>query len=149
MCAAWLAGCGSKPAEPSGAADPRSAPEIVTIGGQAITLAAALWRDFMPISPQDGKPLIAVFTATTVRGQAFPAGVTADRAWVFLGTDTWETSVTSEQQTAPGASSLVVVAHEGPKWGPNVDVDVAIRLRDSAGTLYLLQAKRLTITATY
>ncbi|MBE3072631.1 MAG: hypothetical protein IMZ67_06615 [Acidobacteria bacterium] len=129
--------------------DPRDAPDSVRLAGKTLTLKASLWRDFMPIAPIDGRPLVAVLTATTVDQSPFPAGVTADKAWVFHAGLTWETVVDQEQQPGPGTPSLEVVARDGPKWGPNVQVDVVIRLWDSRGNQYLLQAKRQTIKATY
>src|SRR6056297_891440 len=37
-------------------------PPIVQLEQNEVLLKANLWRDFMPISPEDGKPLICVVT---------------------------------------------------------------------------------------
>jgi hypothetical protein len=37
----------------------------------------------------------------------------------------------------------------GPKWGPNVTVDVIVRLRDSTGHAAHLRARGQTIGATW
>ena len=39
------------------------APEQLDIDNYSFALEAGLWRDFMPVSPPDGHPLIAVATA--------------------------------------------------------------------------------------
>jgi len=45
-----------------------------------------------------------------------------------------------EQPRGAGAAAFAVVARNGPKWGPGVEVDVVVRLRDAAGHGVLLQA---------
>jgi hypothetical protein len=45
-----------------------------------------------------------------------------------------------EQQRTPGAKEFDVVARDGPKWGPGIDVDVIVGVRDGAGAVSLLRA---------
>ena len=144
-----LAACARSPASPTVSSDPKDAPDSVRVAGKTVTLKASLTRDFMPIAPIDGRPLMAVLTVTTVDQTPFPAGVTADRAWVFYAGLTWETTVAQEGQRPADAPSLEVVARDGPKWGPQAEVDVVVRLWDSRGHEYLVQAKRQTIKATF
>jgi hypothetical protein len=40
------------------------------------------------------------------------------------------------------------VARDGPKWGPGIEVDVVIRLRDAAGRHVLLQAREQLVHRT-
>lgn len=146
VCGPALA-CGSNPSAPS-AADLRQAPESVVIGGRTLRLTTEIWRDFMPISPPDGKPMVARMVISTLDGSPLPSGVSVDRAWLFLGEQTWETGNLQPESLEPGAPSLAVVARDGPKWGPGVTVDVVVRLRDHEAA-HLLQARGQPIQATY
>ena len=137
--AAALLGC----REPSTVAPVLILPDAkptVTVDGATLVLETYIWRDFQPISPPDGKPLIAVLRVKTADGSPVPRTVTADRAWVILGSDIWETAVVEEQSRTAGASYFEVVARNGPKWGPDVTVDVAVRLRGASGDIVLLGA---------
>lgn len=41
-------------------------PDTIYIEGRQVYLSTYMWRDFMPISPPDGKPLIAIMSITAV-----------------------------------------------------------------------------------
>ena len=140
-------GCEDSPSAPS-ASDLRQAPESVAVGGKMLRLTTEIWRDFMPISPPDGKPMVARLVVSTSDASPFPSGVGVERTWLFLGDQTWETADLQPESQQPGAPSLAVVARDGPKWGPGVTIDVVVRLKDSQ-TTYLLQAREQPIKATY
>jgi hypothetical protein len=125
-----------------------SAPTRIVLGGRTLTLDASLWRDFMPVSPPDGKPLAGALRIKTEDGSAVPAGVAADTAWVVHLSEVWSTLVIPQprENTAPVYEVSVM---NGPKWGPNVTVDVIVRLRDSTGHAALLRARGQTIGATW
>jgi hypothetical protein len=115
------------------------APTQVHVDGHDLTLEAHLWRDFKPISPPDGKPLVAVLRVKTADGRAFPAGVTADQVSVVFGDEVWTAPARQEHPSwHPGV--LEVVARDGPRWGPGVTVDVVVRLRGSGGSEFRLGA---------
>jgi hypothetical protein len=120
------------------------APSLVSIAGAPIRVQAFLNRDFMPISPPDGKPLVAVFRIQTADGSSIPASITADSAWVYNGATVWGTPVVEEQPR--NVSYFEVVARGGPKWGPGIEVDVVVRLRDGEGHTFLLRAPRQLIS---
>jgi hypothetical protein len=147
----FTAGCGgSSPTSPTDVsrAQLAAAPTRIVADGKALTLRAALWRDFMPISPPDGKPLAAVLQIVTEDGSQVPATVTADTSWVLHGADVWSATV-EQRPRAETAPAYEVIARNGPKWGPDVSVDVVVHLVDSAGRSILLRAAGQTITATH
>lgn len=120
----------------------RSAPDTLTLGDQQLVLRTAMWRDFQPISPPEGKPLIALFWIYAADSTALPAGLTADAAWVVNGEEVWDTYFTDEEPP-PGEQrpyQLYEVAREGPTWGPQIEVDAVVRVRDGDGASYLLRA---------
>jgi hypothetical protein len=124
------------------------APRIVSMDGATLRLEASLWRDFQPISPPDGKPLIASLRLLTVDGASIPSTLRADSVWIYNGAAVWSASVTEEQSRSAGASFFEVVARNGPKWGPGIEVDVVVQLHDAAGQPFLLQAPRALIGRT-
>jgi hypothetical protein len=115
------------------------APTQVRVDGYDLTLETYVWRDFQPISPPDGKPMIAVLHVRTTDGRPFPAGVTADQVTVVFGEQTWTAPVRVEHPSAR-PSALALVARDGPRWGPHVNVNVVVRLRDSNGGEHWLGA---------
>lgn len=145
-----LMGCSQKPTAPDPAPpDLSAAPSSVTINGKTLTLSASLGRDFMPISPPDGKPLAGVLTVRTADGSAVSADVRADMVWVVHGADTWSVVPREERSRSETAPGYEVVVREGPKWGPGVDVDVIVRLTASNGATYLLSVRKQRIGATF
>jgi hypothetical protein len=139
--------------------DLRNAPTEVVLAGRSLSLSAYLWRDFMPDSPADGKPMIAVLTVATSDKKPFPSGARTDRAWVLFGEQMWEASELTEQPEScedssgrwikcPDSSVFVSVARDGPKWGPFVFVDVVVRLTDKEGRHHLLRAPKQYVKRT-
>lgn len=148
-------------AQPSAAASPGTFPDPstvhdqVTINGRSYRIAPAsasgtyLWRDFMPVSPPDGRPLLASIRVVAADGGAFPQDITVDRAWIY-GPTVWDTAP-AEVRRAPEAGTppqqIDVFASDGPKWDPGIEVDIVLRLRSGAAT-YLLRLTGVTIERT-
>ena len=128
--------------------DLQSAPVSVVVGGQSLVLVPSLWRDFMPISPPDGKPLVAVLRVQAPDGAALAATFHVDGAWVINGAEVWTASVGEEKLASPRSVYYEVVARDGPKWGPNVRVDVVVRIREPSGSSQLLRAAAQLIQRT-
>lgn len=114
-------------------------PTQVRVDGYDLTLEAHLWRDFQPISPPDGRPLVATLWVKTADGRAFPAGVTADRVSVVYGDLVW-TAPARQENASWNPSVHEAIARDGPKWGPHVTVDVVVRLRGPGGSEFLIRA---------
>jgi hypothetical protein len=102
----------------------------------------------MPIAPPDGQPLIAVLKISTEDGSQVPAGIIADAIWVIHNAEVWSAAV-EQRPRAETAPDYEVVARNGPKWGPNVAVDVVVQLVDSARRAFLLRAPSQPIGATF
>jgi hypothetical protein len=150
ICPLFPIGCGgSSPTSPSrvGISELSSAPTRIVADGQSLTLAAFLWRDFMPISPPEGKPLVAVLQIRTDDGSPASVRINADTSWVIHDTEVWSATV-EERPRAETTPVYEVVARNGPKWGPDIAVDVVVRLVDSTGRAFLLRAPQQTIRAT-
>ncbi|MEW6512267.1 MAG: hypothetical protein AB1428_15055 [Bacteroidota bacterium] len=124
------------------------APDTITVDGMQLFLATELWRDFMPISPPDGKPLIAIAWIITTDSSQIPATVSADAIWVVNGSQVWRTYFSDEPGIAGPAYRLERIARNGPKWGPHVYVDVIVRVYGSDGNGRLLRASKQWIGRT-
>lgn len=138
-------------AQPSAAAspgtypDPSTVPDQVTINGRSYRIAPAsasgtyLWRDFMPVSPPDGRPLMASIRVVAGDVGTFPQDITVDRVWIY-GPTVWDTAP-AEVRRAPEAGTppqqIEVFASDGPKWDPGIEVDVVIRLRSGTATYFI------------
>jgi len=128
--------------------DLESAPEKIVISGSEYTLETYLWRDFMPISPPDGKPLIAIVKVKSLGETAISSKIDATRLWVVKGKEIWETEFTNEQRSAAG-DTLEKVGRNGPKWGPRITVDVVVKVIDLKNNKeYLLKASNQDIERT-
>jgi hypothetical protein len=128
--------------------DLQAAPEAIEVNGSEYTLETYLWRDFMPASPPDGKPLIALIRIKAPGETAISSRIDATRLWVIKGKEIWETEFTNEERPAAG-DILEKAGRDGPKWGPGVTVDVVVRVIDlKNGKDYLLKASNQDILRT-
>jgi len=145
-----LAICSCESPLSPGLDDLRSAPEAIVISGRAYTLETYLYRDFMPISPPDGRPLTAVIWVTAEDRKPFPATLNADRIWVVNGGEIWEASLSAGSSSGDPSRrhQLEKVAQNGPKWGPGISVDVVVKVVESGGKDYLLRASGQSIART-
>jgi hypothetical protein len=118
------------------------APEQIEIDGREYILETFLWRDFMPVSPPDGQPLIALIWITAIDSLAFPSTIDANRLWVINDELVWETEFSFEERPDDPnrIHQLEKIARDGPKWGPGIQVEVIVRVTDSQDSTYLLRA---------
>ena len=127
-----------------------AAPETLSVAGQNIFLTTELWRDFMPISPPDGKPLIAVVYISTTDSTDISKEIDTDAIYVIKGNDIWRAYLYYEEspsyQNPP--RRLIKVARDGPKWQTQILVDVVVNIIYQNQN-YLLKAKDQFIHETW
>lgn len=128
-----------------------AAPEQIEIDGREYILETYLWRDFMPPCPPDGQPLIALIWVTAIDSLAFPSTIDANRLYIVNGELLWETEFSGEDRpdNPNREHQLEKIAREGPLWGPNVQVEVIVRVIDGENKTYLLRASDQWIGATF
>ncbi len=97
---------------------------------------AFLWRDFMPISPPDGKPLAVVVEVEAKDKESFPKHFEANQLWIFNGDEKWEATVSDVK--AAESNSIELSAGGGPKWKIGAKVDVVIKIEDKKSKEYIL-----------
>lgn len=125
--------------------------DTLQLGQQTFILRTELWRDFMPISPPDGRPLTAYIEIETVDSSAITLDMDSDRIYIVNGEDVWASSYAEElpdDYPARQPFRIVKIARDGPKWGPNIYVDVIVRIV-AEGSTYFLRAKNQHIGMTW
>jgi hypothetical protein len=125
-----------------------AAPEELKFGGVSFTVDATLTRDFMPISPPEGRPLAAAVTVAANGVSEFPSDVVAAYLWAILGTDAWGAWLKPTGSLQGDPATRTYAAKDGPLWGPGIDVDVVVGLQTSGGTLHLVKIPGVPIDRT-
>ncbi len=129
-----------------------TAPQQVEIDNREFVLDTEMWRDFQPVCPPDGTPMIAIAWVIATDSLPFPPSLDFDYLWVVKNeNDVWTTGF-EEDETAIDDFKLKKVARNGPKWEVRPDplyVDAIVRVKDAAGNYYLLRAADQIIYATY
>jgi hypothetical protein len=110
--------------------DLAAVPTTVSVDGVPLVVETSLWRDFQPICPPDGYPLIAMVRVRTVGSTPLPANLTAERIALVRGDRAWVARPVREN---PGNVDVPfeVVARNGPKWEPGITVEVILQFADS------------------
>jgi hypothetical protein len=127
-------------------AAPASAPERVEIDGREYTLSANAWRDFQPVAPPDGQPLVVVVKVAAADRTPVPANISVDRVWVLNGTEQW-TAKPEKTIQEQAVSHLETSIRGGPKWGPGIKVDVVVQLKQGK-QMWLIRAPGVDIKRT-
>jgi hypothetical protein len=139
LCVVALAGCGGNPVAPDPTvAELRAAPSTTTVAGVRVELQVSLYRNFQPITPPAGAPLIV-----SVRLPSSAATLAVDRLWILFGDQMW--SGTPQQN--PG--TLEWVSRDAPPWGPDVTVDVVARITAPGGASQLVRSASQRIDAVF
>ena len=93
-----------------------------------------LWRDFQPISPPNGKPLISINWLIRADSNAIPANIKLKLQYVIYGDSVWIADYTNETHPTPDFKQEKV-SRNGPKWGPYVPVNVIAKITDTIAHL--------------
>ena len=127
-----------------------SVPDTIKVGNNLLVLDTYLWRDFMPISPPDGKPLKAVIYILPVDAKKLPPHIDADKVWIIYKDKIWSDSLEHIGRKVPTETlnKLEKIASGGPKWGPGVTVTVVVQILDKEGRKFLLKANNQMIYRT-
>jgi len=125
----------------------QSAPEEIILVNQEYILETFLWRDFMPVSPPNGKPLIALIKVIEKNEVPIAADLDLAYLWIICGQEIWSTTFTDETPGSPD-NELHRIARDGPEWGPGIQVDVIVGLMPGNGQMKLLRASDQLISRT-
>jgi len=129
----------------------RAVPEEIEINGTEYTLETYLQRDFGPICPPDGQPLVALVKVKAPGETAISSKIDATRLWLVKGVEIWETELTdlTRPEYSTIGDTLEKIGRDGPKWEPEITVDVVVKIIDlESGESYLLKASNQYIHMT-
>lgn len=123
----------------------RSSPETIIIGSNYLILKIYLWRDFMPIAEENGSKLFCNSKLTDVDNVPILNSITLNKLYVIKGDEIWATNYSEIRNNT--SFILEGIANGGPKWGPDIEVDVVCEFANS-GTIYRILAKSQWIKRT-
>ena len=123
----------------------RSRPESIIMGSNYLILTTYMWRDFMPIAEENGSNLFCTIKLKDVDNVAISKSIKLNKLHVIKGDEIWTTNFSKIKNDI--AYILEGIANNGPKWGPDIDVDVVCEFENS-GTVYRILAKSQSINRT-
>ena len=110
------------------------------IEGREFSLSVSAWRDFQPVAPPNGQPLIVMIKVSAADASSLPTDLLLDQVWVLNGKEQWSVK---PESSSPSEAAI----RGGPKWGPGIKVDVVARLRQGKQT-FLVRAAGVDIKRT-
>lgn len=124
----------------------KESPESIILGNNNLVLTTFLWRDFMPIAEEGGSPLACVNKLTDTNNNGILDEINLRKQYLIKGNEIWESDyieVTNESEFV-----LQGFVNGGPKWGPDIEVDVVCEF-EYLGNIYRILAKSQLIEATW
>ena len=101
----------------------KTSPTQININGSQLTLDVICWRDFTPPTEDNGKPLASKVQLNLIVGPDILSNIHLVRQYVIYGDDVWYTDL---QNIGVNGSFVEGTSTGGPKWGPDVLVDVVL-----------------------
>ena len=124
--------------------------DTLIIESNRFVLDAFLWRDFMPKSPPDGKPMISVNWLIEVDSIKIPDNIDLIKQHVIYNDLIWISKYENESRPTQPVYKIEKISREGPKWGPEIYVDVISKVRDSnTNNVYYIRIKNVHVGRTY
>lgn len=99
----------------------KNSPETIEISDNSLSLKVSLSRDFMPVCEEDGRPLYCVVGVYNSQGLDLDEEVSLKKIYVINGERIWSSKIKKSNMIS---EEVYGFADNGPKWGPNITVDV-------------------------
>lgn len=123
--------------------------DTIIIGSNPYVLDAYLWRDFMPVSPPDGRPVISINWLRNLDSILIPNNIDLTKQYVIYGDSVWISDYEIESPPNQIEYKIEKVSRGGPKWGPHINVDVISKIHDSdANEYYFITLKNVYVERT-
>jgi hypothetical protein len=125
-----------------------AAPDTIKLENQRLFLTTTLWRDFQPGIPAGGTPLFAAITIEAVDHSMISDSILAEEIYVVKGREIWQNLLKNELYPEyQDPFRIESIARDGPQWGPNITVDVIVKI-SFKNQIFLLKALNQTIYRT-
>ncbi len=119
----------------------------VEIGGRKFVLEAYAWRDFMPITPPEGKPMMVTVRLVAADSLAFPMGIRLDSLRLVSQKSVWETKLSPRDDVIRG-NTFEQTVRNAPQWEVGDSLTASVRLI-AGDTVCWLTKSDIEIQATY
>jgi hypothetical protein len=104
--------------------------DTILIDAYNYFLEAFLWRDFQPISPPNGQPLISINWLVRADSNAIPSNIKLKLQYVINGDSVWIADYMNDTRSSPEYKQEKI-SMNGPKWGPNIYVNIIAKITDT------------------
>jgi len=125
--------------------------DTILIDTVSYVLEANLYRDFMPVSPPGGKPLVSLNCLVAVDSTDIPQNIVLVKQFVINHDTVWMKDYEKDYYNGgTGSYQLCKVSINGPMWDPGVLVDVVAEIYNSKNdSTYFLRSLDQCIEKTY
>jgi len=120
--------------------------EIIVTNENTFFLTSYLWRDFMPIAEENGSTLMCVVHLIEQDSLNIPNSLELRKIYIINGNNVWYSDI--EGITKENTYKIRGGVGGGPKWGPNIKVDVICEFTIEE-KIYKILLKSQKIEATY
>ncbi len=122
--------------------------DSLKIGSNVFILEAYLWRDFQPISPPEGRPMIASNSLIEVNTDNIPQNIDLVKQYVIKDESVWKADYDDSSPHSPGFK-IEKISRDGPKWEPGTKVIIVCKVTDKdAGVDYFIRKDDVEIKRT-
>ena len=124
--------------------------DTLIIGSNSFVLDAYLWRDFQPISPANGQPMISINWLICTDLVKIPDNISMVKQYVIYNDEIWIADYENEKPapSLPG-HKMERISRNGPIWGPKIYVDVISQIHDSQSNKdYFVERKNVYVVRT-
>ncbi|HZH86281.1 MAG TPA: hypothetical protein VFD77_03120 [Brumimicrobium sp.] len=123
----------------------KASPESIVIGSDSLVLKTYIWRDFMPIAEENGSPMFCINFLTDKDSLNIEQSIILKKQYVINGEKVWTSDYTEVKD--PSSFYMEGYISGGPKWGPDIYVDVVCEFK-YLGSTYRILAKAQEIEMT-
>ena len=104
--------------------------DTLKLDSKKYILEAYLWRDFMPISPPNGRALVAINWLIDLDSTDISTNLDLVEQYVIYNDSVWIVPYENGTHTQH-LYKLEKISINGPKWGPKIYVDVISKIHNS------------------
>ncbi len=123
--------------------------DTLIIKSNKFVLDAYLWRDFMPISPSNGKPMISINWLRDIDSTEISDNIDLTEQYVVYNDSIWISEYENESSLTQPDYKIEKTSRDGPKWGPKIYVDVISKVLDfNTNNDYYIRIKNIYVERT-
>lgn len=123
--------------------------DTLIIESNKFVLDAYLCRDFMPISPSDGKAMISINWLIDIDSIEISDNIDLIEQYVIYNDSIWIAEYENESSSTQPDYKIEKISREGPKWGPKIYIDVISKVHDSnTNRDYYIRIKNIYVERT-